>query len=391
MIIGLMGFEFSSPNKGCEALSYSFVSMLEKYFKNRTDVVLYNYTMFDFGFLPEMFPNFGYEKRIFKLKDPKFAYIRSLMSCDLIFDVTMGDSFSDIYSLQYYNYLAKEKAFASFFNRRYVLLPQTYGPFYHVEASRKANKIFRRAYKIFCRDELSKNFLRSEFGISKAIVSSDMAFALTWDKNKYSFSENQKTKIGINVSGLLYKGGFTTNNQFQLRLDYSDYITKLITYFTAQNDQYEVHLIPHVIDLKEEAPDDDYKVSVKLHHLFPQVKLAPIFETPIDAKSYISNMDVFIGARMHSTIAAFSSGVVTIPVSYSRKFEGLYENLGYKYLINAKEETTESALTLTKAYVDNRIELQQTQENAMKTIESLIAQFEEDLFELLNESDRPGH
>ena len=35
---------------------------------------------------------------------------------------------------------------------------------------------------------------------------------------------------------------------------------------------------------------------------FPCAVLAPDFKNPIEAKSYISNMDVFIGARMHSTI-----------------------------------------------------------------------------------------
>lgn len=30
MKIGLLGFEFDSPNKGCEALGYSFVSLIKK-------------------------------------------------------------------------------------------------------------------------------------------------------------------------------------------------------------------------------------------------------------------------------------------------------------------------------------------------------------------------
>ena len=32
---------------------------------------------------------------------------------------------------------------------------------------------------------------------------------------------------------------------------------------------------------------------------------------------------------MHATIGAISSGVATIPFSYSRKFEGLFGNLEY--------------------------------------------------------------
>ena len=39
MKIGLMGFEFTSPNKGCEALSYSFLAILEKYFDKEKCIV----------------------------------------------------------------------------------------------------------------------------------------------------------------------------------------------------------------------------------------------------------------------------------------------------------------------------------------------------------------
>lgn len=31
MIIGLFGFDFISSNKGCEALTYTFLSMMERY------------------------------------------------------------------------------------------------------------------------------------------------------------------------------------------------------------------------------------------------------------------------------------------------------------------------------------------------------------------------
>ena len=31
MKIGLMGFDFSSPNKGCEALTYSFINILKEF------------------------------------------------------------------------------------------------------------------------------------------------------------------------------------------------------------------------------------------------------------------------------------------------------------------------------------------------------------------------
>ena len=80
-------------------------------------------------------------------------------------------------------------------------------------------------------------------------------------------------------------------------------------------------------------------------------------------------MDIFIGSRMHSTIAAFSAGVLTIPVSYSRKFEGLFNSLEYEYVINGKTEDSESAFNKTLQYIENRKELLETQKKSQKLIE----------------------
>ena len=63
-------------------------------------------------------------------------------------------------------------------------------------------------------------------------------------------------------------------------------------------------------------------------------------------------MDCFIGTRMHATIAAMSSGVPVIPVSYSRKFEGLYSTLNYKYCISLESMETEVCLNKTIEYLN---------------------------------------
>ena len=82
--------------------------------------------------------------------------------------------------------------------------------------------------------------------------------------------------------------------------------------------------------------------------------LAPDFKDPIEAKSYISNMDVFIGARMHSTIGAISAGVATIPFSYSKKFEGLFGNLNYPFVISATRIDTDEAVQQTVRYINDK-------------------------------------
>jgi polysaccharide pyruvyl transferase WcaK-like protein len=77
-------------------------------------------------------------------------------------------------------------------------------------------------------------------------------------------------------------------------------------------------------------------VSVELAKEFPGAIVAPRFKTPQEAKSYISGLDFFAGARMHACIAAFSSGVPVLPMAYSRKFSGLFGSLGYELVADCR-------------------------------------------------------
>lgn len=378
MKIGLMGFEFKSANKGCEALVYSFLSIIREKLEDKS--IVYNFSGTDLGNIPLYFKKIKFKNVPPRLKSLKFEYLRAIRKCDIIFDVTMGDSFSDIYSKKYYDSLLRHKYIAELLCKKYILLPQTYGPFEHEDSSNKAKKILKKAYKIYCRDEISLKLLKNKFDIKNAILVSDIAFVLPYDKNMYQFSK--KIKIGINVSGLLYKGGFHTKNQFNLSINYPLFVDNVIKTFSKI---YEVHLIPHVIDLQEKAYDDDYKICKMLKQKYSDTVLAPIFEDPIQAKSYISNMDFFIGSRMHSTIASFSSGVITLPVSYSRKFEGLFGSLNYPFVINAKKETTKSALKLIMKYLNNAEKLVKTQQESLLIIAKKNKEFKESIIKTMKE------
>ena len=373
MKIGLMGCEFLSPNKGCEALTYSIISILNKLDCIENSSIIYNFSGTELGTIEKEFPKFKFINMKPKLKDITFKYFKALHSCNIIFDATMGDSFSDIYSKSYYNHLIHHKKIAEILCKNYILLPQTYGPFSDEKSEKSARGVFKKALKIYCRDEMSKKMLEDKFNIKNSELTSDMAFILPYKKDLYKFKKSNKKKIGINVSGLLYKGGFEKNNQFGLKINYKDFINKLIEYLN--NNNYEVHLISHVIDLSDNAHDDDYKVCESLQKKYNKCILSPIFNNPIEAKSYISNMDYFIGSRMHATIASFSSNVITIPISYSRKFEGLFNSLNYKYVINGKNEDVDSALKKVKEYLNNADKLKEQQDRSLKIIDEKCNSF----------------
>ena len=62
-------------------------------------------------------------------------------------------------------------------------------------------------------------------------------------------------RVGINVSGLLFSGGYTRNNQFGLSLDYAQTVRRVVAAFHAMPG-VEVHLISHVIEPQRPVEDD---------------------------------------------------------------------------------------------------------------------------------------
>ena len=93
-------------------------------------------------------------------------------------------------------------------------------------------------------------------------------------------------------------------------------------------------------------------------------------------------MDILIAARMHATVAGVSSGVATIPVAYSRKFMGLYDNIGYKYVIDAKTLSTEKAVSQTIEWISGYKELQMAAESSKNLVQDKLNDFSVDLIDI---------
>ena len=386
MKIGLMGFEFISPNKGCEALSYAFLEIMAGLNSSNDEYVIFT-NKNNIGDAQKYYPGINCTFVNSSLKQSPFQMIKAIRQCDIIFDVTMGDSFSDIYTGEEASKLIFKKRLTEVFNKHYILLPQTYGPFNIPSNEKKAMNVIRHAWKVYARDEMSIDYIHDKIPNVKIKLYTDLAFFLPYDKTIYAnYCTKEKQKIGINVSGLLWRGGFTGKNQFSLVLDYQDYINNLINYYKKKPNT-EVHLIPHVIDQRDNAHDDDYKVSKQLSEHYGII-IAPPFKNPIEAKSYIANMDCFIGSRMHSTVAAYTSGVPVIPVSYSRKFQGLFNNLGYNYIIDARNMNLKQALEQTIKYINLSYELKKSIKAKQKDIDLLKQAFTNEISDLLKQLER---
>lgn len=312
------------------------------------------------------------------------AVLWQLAECAVVLDIGEGDSFSDIYGFKRLFLLSLLKICAVRAGSRLVLSPQTIGPFQGTVAKMLARRAMKGAHRVFARDHLSKSVL-DEMGVdapTDEVI--DVAFRLPYERT--ARAPDGKVHVGLNVSGLLFNGGYTQNNQFGLTVDYAAVVRSLITRFLARDDVV-LHLVSHVIS-PDFPVEDDHAVCARLQSEFPSCVLAPAFRSAQEAKSYISSLDFFAGARMHACIGAFSSGVPVVPMAYSRKFNGLFQSVGYRYLADLKADNESQVVDKVLAGFDQRHALAQDVAQGREIAEKKLQRFEDYLTELFTEAAR---
>lgn len=354
-----MGVQCDTANMGLAALAYAAVGMVRRYVDAASDVVLFSVN--SKGEMARMADGLGIApERItaapFYRKKPAamLRSFRAMRDCDLILDFTGGDSFSDIYGTKRIAKKLGDKQMALASGTPFVLAPQTFGPFERRITLPWAKHVINRADLVCTRDDLSRAFLA---GITRreVMVASDVAVTLPWSPDLYDLPLTSRPRVGFNVSGLLWNGGYTGRNQFGLAADYKAYGRALVKRLQAHG--AEVHLVPHVVSRGDADDEDDVAACLALAEAHPDCVVAPRFRSPVEAKSYISRMDLLVGSRMHATIAALTSGVPTIPVAYSRKFAGFFQNIGYPVLVDLATLDADEAVDATVGYLDRRDEM----------------------------------
>lgn len=342
--IGMMGLVINNGNMGCVALTYSFIKIMEE-ISDRFINIRFIYNIFEdmpdkqkirtmckiMHLNDNQVVSIKYKKSLFQLRD--------INVCDIVFDFTEGDSFSDIYGNKRFikNFFYKKLVLLS--DTKLILGPQTIGPFIKKINKCIARNIIEHSDLLFSRDKESIDYVHS-FSNAKILLTTDIAFKLPY----YSIKKvnNSQKKIGFNASKLLYFREYDSK-RIHLSLDFKRYSQKLIKKLIEMG--YTVFLISHV--------NGDYEANMDIHLQFPQTILVNKFSNPVEAKTEISKMDFMVSPRMHATIAAYSVGIFVIPLSYSRKFRSLFNEIGLKNIIDMEYLDTDTAVSLTIEYIHN--------------------------------------
>lgn len=289
--------------------------------------------------------------------------LKAIIEADIMGSIAGGDSFSDIYGLRRLIYVALPQILVQLLGKPLVLLPQTLGPFNGTFAKAVARAIVRRSMMVYTRDPGGLEAVRGLAGRDngRLAFSCDMGFALVphilTDKIPPWLAEYDKSipLVGLNVSGLLYIGGYTRSNMFGIKADYRQLIHDLIDLLVRKHCAH-VMLVPHVIGTGEDSESDviacrkiydDTGDSLRAH--------LHIVEEGYDQheiKALIGRCDFFIGSRMHACIAAISQCVPAVGLAYSRKFHGVFKSVGVDELVIDIRECDGNAViaTVDRAY-----------------------------------------
>ena len=364
MNIALLGLTSENMNKGCEALLYSELYILKHLENEHRKINVYiiegNEPLKQevFNVLGEripvtVLPEFSYSSLSLILKSIRNLHTLKLYkSLDYVFAIGFGDSFSDIYGSNRFDSINNPIRWCLRKGLKVIFMPQTIGPFKNPETLRKAIFSLNKAAMVFPRDKQSLQFVLENSSNHNVEEMIDVAFFLPYQR--VSINTN-KIKVGIAISGLLWRNGYTGNNEFGIRSSYKDMILKMLEFF-CNEDNVQIILTPHVVS-GNALQQDDYELSYQIQQSIgaEKVSISPFFKNPIMAKNYISSLDFFIGSRMHACIAALSSGVPVIPLSYSRKFSGLFvDTLSYPYVVDLTTMDADTTLDYVKRYFYER-------------------------------------
>jgi len=269
-------------------------------------------------------------------------YLQAISSAELVMDITGGDSFSDIYGMRRFILGSLRKILVLTARGKLFLLPQTYGPFKSFLSRILARIVIRRAKAVYSRDKQGLEELQKLMGSrgmrAEPQYCPDVALVLD------SIAPPQiqitpeplpaKTIIGLNISGLLYNGGYTENNAFGLQFDYREMVLSLIGNLLSQEEAV-VLLVSHVFPKADLAVESDLQacreIYQELHNKYPhRLFLVEGKYDQSEIKHIIGHCQFFMGSRMHACIAALSQKIPVVGIAYSKKFDGVFESIGVK-------------------------------------------------------------
>lgn len=319
----------TSLNHGCEAIIISSAMMLQKKFSkinlmhyNRHDEISLISKYVDIVFVKKaMMTRFSlnwFAYLFLRYIAKKYEYLgairvkenfEAIKDCDIFLSIG-GDNYCYGKPYEFYgmNYLIKKE------NKKSVFWGCS------IDDKKIDNAMIadlNRFDLIVARESLTYNTLCSLKLKGKIVRYPDPAFTLPPVECNCPFISEKKKVIGINISPMIMKNETCEGITLQA-------YKELVKYILNETD-FSIAFIPHVT-----VKTTDDRIPLKELYDFANNKKRTILIDDCDCqrlKYIISKCYAFVGARTHSTIAAYSTFVPTLVVGYSVKANGIAKDI----------------------------------------------------------------
>lgn len=285
--------------------------------------------------------------KIFFNKDQKNA-VDAISKADICISITgeaLNDNFYKALYFWLFSYWMVKKH-----NKKMVIFPQSIGPLDKEFNKKIVYKALKNADLIVGRDQKSYNKL-IELGFKDNIMySPDVAIIQEINEDykieQYFDIQNEKKVIGITVSKI--PDEITTN------VDYINEIIKSIQN-TIDSKEYKILLMPSNYSLKGKS--QDYILCEKVKNELEKdfdcaiLSLDPLF--PMEYKSLLCQLELFISTRMHVAILSTSGEIPTITINTQHKIRGYMENIKMNDYCLDFDELEKLPVTLNKMIIEN--------------------------------------
>lgn len=323
-------------NRGCEAIVRTTASLLREQFPECEIALISNDAVRDrahpagaglhimdtraYRWSPEWF---GWQARkLLRQPIPPREQVpraprRAVRDADAVLQIG-GDNFTSDYGLHPHSPLLVPNDIARENDIPLVFWGASVGPFDSAELERLVLDHLRRAALITVRESVSADYL-ADRGISDNVVRvSDPAMILEPSPLDLSpFWPEAERVLGLNLSPLSCRYRSDGDMDFGRKL--GDAVINEVLRWEG----WGVLLVPHVTGVEG---NDDYLYMAPLAECSSapeRVRLCPPVLNAAETKYVVSQFDMLMAARTHATIAAFSTGVPTISLAYSRKAHGI--------------------------------------------------------------------
>jgi len=307
--------------------------------------------------------------------------LKLLLETDYFIDISGGDSFSDIYGMQRLTMGFLIRLLPLVLKKDVILFPQTYGPFRRAVSRCMARYVLKRSRRIYSRDQAGLDYAKRLLGRAatdgKVRFAPDVGFLL--DPRKPDGSEvdelnalraDGRVIVGLNVSGLVYYGGYTNRNEFGLQVDYRELVDRALELLLKRQDVV-ILLVPHVVPAGGFQGNIENDLSAclevydRLSKVYPgRFLIARGHYDHCQVKYLIGRCDFFIGTRMHSCIAALSQCIPAVGLAYSMKFRGVFGTVGLEDLVVDMQCTNadDTLATIDRIFVSRESVVKRLQE-----------------------------